>query len=109
MQRRHEIGYNRSFKLIDALELDGVIKKVGLNTYEVIGKKSASIETTFDDLDNLDAILNGAEGEAEQNLDSKAEELGMFKSPLHKRAWEALTDAQKQKCVENSQIYDALA
>jgi hypothetical protein len=35
--------------------------------------------------------------------------LGFFKSPLHKKSWEALTDTQKQKCVENPQIYDALA
>ena len=68
-----------------------------------------TIETAFDNLGNIDDMLNGLEKGTSQNLDTKAEELGFFKSLLHKKAWEALTDTQKQDCINNPQIYDALA
>ena len=68
-----------------------------------------TIETAFDNLGDIDDMLNGLEKGTSQNLDNKAEELGFFKSPLHKKAWEALTDTQKQNCINNPQIYDALA
>lgn len=75
----------------DVIDLDDDILSNVFGATEQDAQKSVNIEFTTEELQEM------------------AENKGMLKTPLHKRAWEALTLEQKSTIIQNLIMFDSLA
>lgn len=75
----------------EVIDLDDDVLSTVFGAAEQGAQKSVKIEFTTEELQEM------------------AENKGMFKTPLHKRAWEALTSEQKSTIIQNPIMFDSLA